>query len=139
MESVDDLHVYFERRDVSEDTLMKTAKHIETYSETLFERYDIQIGEDEKDTVDILLYKTLLHTCRNQSMQFDRKGEEILEDVIDDFESEESDRILGNMMLLIGKAGTIEETRHSKITKLGIELSEDESLRGMIGENPDFM
>lgn len=125
MESLEDLHEFYDRRGIDESTLKRIAIYIEKYSEALFDVYDIEITEDEIEVVSIRLYKTLLHQGRSQSMELEIEAEEIIQQVLHDFEDNEM-TAFGNLMAIIGKAGTIDETRHPKITELGVQITEDQ-------------
>lgn len=125
MESLENLHEFYDRRGVDDSTLKRIAIYIERYAEALFDVYGIEITEDEIEDVSVRLYKTLLHQGRNQSMELEIEAEEIIQQVLHDFENDEM-TAFGNLMAIIGKAGTIDETRHPKITKLGVQITEDQ-------------
>jgi hypothetical protein len=126
MDDIEELHNFFNKRGFREDNLKKIAIYIEKYADILFSHYNIQIEKNELEVVSVKLYKTLLHQARTQSMQIDQSAEQILLDVLNDFDSN-TEEAMGDMIAIIGKAGTIEDTRHPKITHLGQKIAVDQN------------
>lgn len=125
MEDIEELHNFFDKRGFPEENLKKIALYIEKYAQILFSSYNVSIQDEELEVVSIKMYKTLLHQARTQSMQIDQSAERILLDVLNDFDSDAEDA-MGDMIAIIGKAGTIEDTRHPKITELGQKIADEQ-------------
>lgn len=129
MEDIDKLHEFYERRDVSQAKLQKIALYIENYLNILLRHYDIETTNEELEEASVKLYQTLLHQSKSMSMELNQDAEDILNGTLKDFESEDTSDAYGNMMALVGKAGTIEELRHPKITQLGVEMAKEQEER----------
>lgn len=126
MDSIEDLHKFFDRRGVNEVNLKRCALYIENYSKIIYSFYDVSITDEQIEIVSVKLYKTLLHQCKTMSMQIDKQAEDIIREVLNDFDSNEEEAI-GNLIAVVGKAGTIEDTRHPKITQLAQEIAKQQS------------
>lgn len=123
MEDIEQLQDFFEKRDVEEDKMKRIALYIENYLNILFRYHDVETTDEEFEEASVKLYQTLLHQSKSMSMELDEDAENILDDTLRDFEAEDTKKAYGNMMALVGKAGTIEDLRHPKITELGVEMA----------------
>lgn len=125
MESVEELHEFFDKRGVKEENLKKCALYVEKYSKIIYSSYNVDITDEQAEIVSVKLYKTLLHQCKSMSMQIDKSAEDVFREVLEDFDSGE-EKAIGNLIATIGKAGTIEDTRHPKITQLAQEIAKEQ-------------
>ena len=125
MESIEELHDFFDKRGVEQNKLKKSALYVENYTEVLYSAYEVNITKEQIEIVSVNLYKTLLHQCKTMSMQIEKPAEDIIKEVLKDFESGEEEAI-GNLIAIIGKAGTIEDTRHPKITEIAQKIAKQQ-------------
>lgn len=123
MEDIEQLQDFFEKRDVEEEKMKKIALYIENYLNILFRYHDIETTDEEFEEASVKLYQTLLHQSKSMSMKLDKDAEDILDSTLEDFEADDTQKAYGNMMALVGKAGTIEELRHPKVTELGVDMA----------------
>ena len=125
MESIKELHNFFDKRGVEQNKLKKSALYVENYTKVLCSAYEVNITKEQIEIVSVNLYKTLLHQCKTMSMQIEKPAEDIIKEVLKDFESGEEEAI-GNLIAIIGKAGTIEDTRHPKITEIAQKIAKQQ-------------
>lgn len=126
MDTIEELHEFFDKRGFSDEKLKKVAICVHRYGSALFDVYDVHVNDEQMEIISVHLYRTLLHQCKSMSMQVEDPAEDILSDVLQDFLTD-SDKATGNLIAMVGKAGTIEETRHPKITELAQEIAEKQS------------
>lgn len=124
MESTEELQDFFEEKDIEQEKMKKIALYVENYLNILFRHHDVETTEEEFEEASVNLYRTLLYQSKSVSEELEKEPEDILNNTLSDFEAEDTGKAYGNMMALVGKAGTVEELRHPKITELGVRMAE---------------
>ena len=124
VKSVDEFHQDYNEDSITE--LKKCALYIQEHVEKLYDHYEIYISGDESEEITEKLYHTMLIHVSESAEELDKEEAEIISDILEDFE-ERGKRSTGNILALIGKAGTIEDTRHEKVTQLATKIAEYQS------------
>jgi len=114
-----DISEYHEKysKDLDAEDLEEVALYIEHYVEKLVDTYDVNADQEQIEEASVNLYQTLLGQIDESVEKMESNPQSILSDILEDLDSG-GDRAAGDMMALIGKAGTEEETRHPVITVL---------------------
>lgn len=127
MISIEDMNEHYMNNGVKKRDLMKCSVLIDSYLDYMIKKYMMDLDKETREEMSECIYLTLLSHIKEQSENGNEQVSISSEfyGVLDDFESEDRDRAIGNMMILIGKSGTNKDTRHEDLTRLASRISQN--------------
>lgn len=128
MDEIDELNEKFIKNGVEKTDLMKCSILIDSYLDLMIKKYKMEINSDTREYMSECLYLTLLKHINEMSADNGNQNFNISNqfyNIMDDFKSKETDKAIGNMMILIGKSVTYEKTRNENLTRLASRISQN--------------